>query len=273
MLNTKKAYAAGKFYISNKKELLENLDEFKNAHKADYDYCSRAIIVPHAGYIYSGQLAFDSFCYLNKNVKNIFIFAPTHKKSANNLILAEYDEFETPLGTIPVNWDIQEELIQKFKCEYFNEGFEEEHAIEVQLPFIQYLFKNVQIIPILVGNDDVDKTIEIIEHYYDNTENAFVISSDLSHFLNETEQQKTDFITAAMIESGFVQGFRFEQACGAIPICALAEHSRRRDFTLIRTGLTNSAKVTGDKNSGMYPGIFYQLCSKTDNHCEISTEK
>ncbi len=248
---------AGKFYTSIKAELLETLEKFKSNHKSDYNYFSRAIIVPHAGYMFSGQLAFDGFCRLDKNVKNIFIIAPTHHKSVNNLALANYDEWETPLGKVSVNKNIQEEIISQFGCEYSDKAFAEEHAIEVQIPFIQFNYKDIKIIPILVGNDDVEKTLRIIKYYYVNPQNAFVISSDLSHFLKEAEAKKIDTLTARMIEEKNMQGFRFEQACGAVPICALTEFANQKNFSLIRIGLTNSAKATGDNSKVVGYGSWF----------------
>ena len=248
---------AGKFYPSSKEELLQNLEIFKANRKDDYNCFSRAIIVPHAGYMFSGQLAYNGISYLDRNVKNIFIFAPTHHKTVNNLALADYDEWETPLGKISTNIDIQKEIIKKFECEYSEEAFAQEHAVEVQIPFIQFMFENVKIVPILVGNDDVEKVLKIIKFYYPNKENAFIISSDLSHFLNEEEAQKVDILTARMIEDKHLQGFRFEQACGAVPICALTEFANQQNFSLIRIGLTNSGKITGDTSKVVGYGSWF----------------
>ncbi len=262
---TKKSFAAGKFFTSQKEELQKTLDDFNSNHKLDYNITSRAIVAPHAGYTYSGQLAFDTFSYLDKTVKNIFIFAPTHKKTVNNLALCNCDDFETPLGNIPVNKDIQEEIIEKFSCEYSEEAFEEEHAIEVQLPFVKYFYDDIQIIPILVGNDDVQKTFKIIQHYYPDKENAFVISTDLSHFLKLEEAMKVDVLTARMIEDKNIRGFRFEQACGAVPLCALTQFTLENNFSLIRVGLYDSSKSTGDTSRVVgYGGWLVAECEKNE---------
>jgi len=257
MTKIRTATVAGKFYTSIKEELLKILDGFKYNHKADYNYASRAIIVPHAGYNYSGQLAYDGFCYLSKSIKNIFIIAPTHHKSVNNLALADYDEWETPLGNIPTNRFIMNEILEKFECEYCEEAFEKEHAIEVLLPIIQHQYENIKIVPILVGNDDVEKTLRILKYYYVNPANAFVISSDLSHFHKEEEAIQIDILTARMLEDKNMQGFRYEQACGAIPIYALAEFAKQKKFDFVRVGLTNSGIITGDTSSVVGYGCWF----------------
>ncbi len=268
MSKIKPQNAAGKFYISVKEDLWKTLDSFKENAKSDYNYASRAIIVPHAGYAFSGQLAFNGFQYLDKNIKNIFIFAPTHHKSVNNLALAPYDEFETPLGNLSVNTDIQREIIGLFECEYSVDAFENEHAIEVQLPFIQYNYENVKIIPILVGNDDVDKVLRIIKYYYVNPQNGFVISSDLSHFLKEEDAFQVDILTARMIEEKNLGGFRFEQACGAVPICALAAYAKEKKFSLIRVGMMNSSQVTGDKSRVVGYGSWFMYEGEKNQYIE-----
>ena len=256
-MTVKNTFAAGKFYSSDKEELINQLKNFEKNHKCDYYVSSRAIIVPHAGYQYSGQLAFDGFSYLDKNVKNIFIFAPTHRKSVNNLALSSFDEFETPLGNISINKKIYEELINDFECEYSDEAFAQEHAIEVQLPFIQYFYNEIQIIPVLVGNDDVEKTEKIIRRYYQNPKNAFVVSSDLSHFLKEEDAIKVDMVTAGMIENYNLRGFRFEQACGAVPVCAVSDFAGQKQFSLIRVGMTNSGRITNDSESVVGYGSWF----------------
>ncbi|MCR4880523.1 MAG: AmmeMemoRadiSam system protein B [bacterium] len=256
-MTVKEAFAAGKFYTSDKEELLNTFKSYESNHKRDYNVKSRCIIVPHAGYQYSGQLAFDGFSYLDNTVKNVFVFAPTHRKSVNNLALSSCDEFETPLGNIKVNKSIQEEIIKEFGCEYCNEAFAEEHAIEVQIPFIQHFLPEVNIVGILIGNDDIDKTLKIISKYYPDKNNAFVVSTDLSHYLKEEDAIKIDTVTAGMIENSNLQGFRFEQACGAIPMVATSEFARRNDYSLIRVGMTNSGQTSGDHSKVVGYGSWF----------------
>lgn len=265
MAKVKPPYAAGRFFLSNKEELIKQLDNFKTNHQVNYSISSRIIIVPHAGYDYSGQLAYSAFSYLKKTVKNIFIIAPTHKKSVNNLALSNYSFWETPLGNIKVNKDIQEEILLRFKTVICEEAFEEEHSIEVQLPFIKFLYDEVQIIPILVGNDDVEKVLNIIKFYYKDKNNAFVISSDLSHFLSLENAFRMDILTARMIEDSNPIGFRFEQACGAVPICALIQFCKEQSYSMIRVGLTNSAKLTNNVDNVVGYGAWFLIEGSKNN--------
>lgn len=238
---------AGKFYTDNKEELLEQLKEFEKNNVCDYNYTTRAIIVPHAGYMYSGQLASESFQYLDKNAKNIFIIAPPHYVPVKNVALSEFAQWETPLGLAEINTKINDELLRNFGCEYQDDAFRNEHSVEVQVPFIQRLMPNAKIIPLLIGQNH-GKALKIIEHYWNNPQNAFVISSDLSHFYTSVEAKKIDSVTANMIETNNLEIFNQEQACGSIGIAALVNFAKNKDFSLIRTDMTNSGDITGDNS-------------------------
>lgn len=245
MKKVRPSSAAGKFYTSDKNELLAQLDFFEKNNSHDYEYKTRAIIVPHAGYMYSGQLASEGFQYLDKSVKNVFIIAPPHYVAVKNIALSIFEKWATPLGEIEVNQEINQELVKRFGYEFQDDAFEEEHSIEVQIPFIQKYLPHVKIIPILAGHS-IDKITKIIATYWSNPENAFVISSDLSHFLNTAEARKLDKLTAEMIESKDIEKFNPDQACGAVGVCGITNFVKTKNYSLIRIGLVNSGDVTGE---------------------------
>lgn len=238
--------AAGKFYTDDKYELLAQLDCFSQTNLKEYDYKTRAIIVPHAGYIYSGQLASNGFQYLDNKVKNVFIIGPPHYVPVKNVALSSFEMWSTPLGEISVNQSINDELVQKFHCEFEDEAFRDEHSVEVQVPFVQKILSTVKIVPILTSNQE--KIKKIMDYYWENPENAFVISSDLSHFYPSAEAKKIDSITADMIESKDIEKFDSRQACGAIGVCALVDSAKDKNYSLIRVGMINSGDVTGDNS-------------------------
>lgn len=246
MKKIRPAAAAGKFYTDDKNELLAQLDYFEANNSCDYQYKTRAIIVPHAGYVYSGQLASSGFQYLDKNVKNVFIIGPPHYVPIKNVALSSFEMWSTPLGEISVNQAINDELVKNFGCEFEDEAFRDEHSVEVQVPFVQKNLLNVKIIPILTSNQG--KIKKIIDYYWGNRENAFVISSDLSHFYPSVEAKRVDNVTAEMIETKDVEKFEHWQACGAIGVCALVDFARDKCYSLIRVGMVNSGDITGDNS-------------------------
>ena len=248
---------AGTFYPADKEELNSLIKNFKQNSKIECKYSSRAVIVPHAGFVYSGQLAFDTLSVLNKNIKTLFIFAPTHRVGFPGLCLSSFEEWETPLGNIEINQEINQELNENFFLDYFDEAFAEEHAVEIQLPLIQTIFNDINIVPILVGQADINSVLEIIMNYWNNEDIGFVISSDLSHFLEDKDARKIDLMTAEMIETGDISQFSYRQACGAIGICALTAFASSQKYSLIRNGLINSSNATGDKSRVVgYGGWF-----------------
>jgi len=247
---------AGKFYSSSPKELSAHLGLFKKNNQFDYEYKSRAIIVPHAGYYYSGQLANEGFMCLDKSVKNVFIIAPPHYVAVHNVALSSFAKWATPLGEVSLNHEINEELAEKFGCEFEDDAFENEHSTEVQVPFIQTYLPKAKIVPILVGHSET-KIKEIISYYWQNPENAFVISSDLSHFLTTDEAVKIDTLTAKMIEEKNMEKFNPHQACGAVGVCALTDFASSKGYSLIRAGMVNSGDITGETSRVVGYGSWF----------------
>lgn len=258
MTKIKEPSVANTFYSGNPAELKRQLDGFSKENGNRYEYKTRAVIVPHAGLIYSGQLAYEGISQLDKSVKNIFIFAPSHRVPLGGLALTGYDEWKTPLGTIKINQEINSVLEEKFEAKIFDEAFAEEHSVEIEVPAIQHLFsEDVNIIPVLVGKVNPQKITDIISEYYDNKEFGFIISSDLSHFLDDKKAQKIDGETARMIESGNVQELRYDQACGAVGIYGLVEFANKKRFSLIRINLINSSLTSGNKSSVVGYGAWF----------------
>lgn len=274
----KKNVFAGSFYPDDPDKLTELLNSYKQS--IEIDYRTKAIIVPHAGYIYSGHAAMASFQYLELN-ENIFIIAPSHHEHFNNIALPEYTFFDTPLGSLEVNTKITKEIAAKFPCIIADEIFDNEHAIEVQLPFIQNLFcpqrqnavdfvknfkkigKKVKIVPILVGQCDYRLISDLISCYWENS--SFVISSDLSHFYNQQQCRQIDTYTATIIETGKIDFFENYQACGLVGIKGLVDFANNNDCTLIRAEMYNSGDISDDKDKVVGYGSWF-LYTDTKNH-------
>lgn len=248
-----KVNQAGIFYPKEKAELSALIDSFETDIAP---YKSNAIIVPHAGYAFSGELISKGYSYIDRNVENVFIFAPSHYVKLYGSVLPKAKYIETPLGVLEINQDIARELVNCFDIEYSLEAFKKEHALETQLPFIQKLLPNAKIVPIIYGCENFVNLSKIIERY-DNGKNAFVISSDLSHFYPARENIRMDKYTASLIEANEIANFDADYACGAVGICALMEYSKHKGYSLIRVGLTNSAQKTGDTSSVVGYGSWF----------------
>ena len=259
MTKIKEPAVANMFYSGNAEELRAQLDSFANNSSNSYEYRTRAVIVPHAGLVYSGQLAYEGISQLDREIKNIFIFAPAHRVPFGGIALSAYDEWKTPLGTVKINQEINNELEENFGAKFLDEAYIEEHSVEIEIPILQKVFNDTlpQIIPVLVSHENPKIITKIISEYYPRQDCGFVISSDLSHFHNDGKERKIDGETARMIESGDISSFTSEQACGAISICGLVDFANQNNYSMIRINMLNSSAVSGDKSRVVGYGTWF----------------
>lgn len=268
---------AGSFYPDKPEELTNLLNSYKQ--ELPFECKSKAIIVPHAGVYYSGHAAMAGFQHLEFN-ENIFIIAPSHHSDFNNIAMPEYTYFDTPLGSIEVNNRLIKSIKEKFPCHISNEVFDNEHAIEVQLPFLQTLFypqiqsaldfvkgltkigKKFRIIPILTGNCDYRLISDIISEYWENS--SFVISSDLSHFYSKQEGRQIDTYTATIIETGKLDFFQQPQACGLTGIKGLVDFANNNECSLLRIMMYNSGDISNESDKVVGYGSWF-LSTDTRN--------
>jgi MEMO1 family protein len=206
--NDRQPVAAGRFYPADKNKLLQELNIlFHTCRKPASDGIVRAIISPHAGYIYSGRITASAFSAIPEKTayKNIFIIGSSHVMYFNGASVYNSGDYITPLGRAVVNKDIANRLILANKVFDFPvDAHIKEHSIENQVPFIQYYFKyNPPIVPIIIGTDDqntIKKIAEALRPYF-VPENLFIISSDFSHYPSYQDAITNDSLTATAIIS------------------------------------------------------------------------
>ncbi len=272
---------AGSSYPEKPDELTNLLNSYMQEQKIEYK--SKAIIVPHAGVYYSGHAAMVGFQHLELN-ENIFIIAPSHHDNFNNIALPEYTYFDTPLGSLEVNNRLIKDIAEKFPCLISNEVFDREHSIEVQLPFIQHVFypktqsaidfviglkkigRRIKIIPILVGNCDYRLISDLISTYWENS--SFVISSDLSHYYTQQECRQIDTYTATIIETGKLEAFQPQQACGLIGIKGLVDFANHNECSLIRAMMYNSGDISRETDKVVGYGSWFLYTDTKNDYIE-----
>lgn len=201
-------YAAGRFYPDNKDTLLRDLTKmFTDCKKVQDKWTVRAIITPHAGYVFSGKIAAAAFSSTPKNAeyKNIFIIGSSHIMAFDGASVYSSGDFITPLGKVTVNREIGNKL--KSESDVFNfpeDAHIQEHSIEVQVPLIQYYYsKTPRIVPIIIGTNNTTRIKAIAEALrpYFTPDNLFVISSDFSHYPSYKDAIENDRLTAEGILS------------------------------------------------------------------------
>lgn len=249
-----KAFGAGTFYPAEKTEFEKFIRE---CNLPEPKYYTRAVIVPHAGYKYSGKLCANGIKRLKRDAENVFIFSPSHYERIFGCVSTSCEAFQTPLGDSKVNSELSKKVSGLCDCVVNNFVFENEHSIGVLLPLIKYFLPEAKVIPIIYGCENFTNLTETIEHFFDDDKNVFVISSDLSHFYPERDASKIDDYTAKMIEENDTANFEVDMACGAVGICGLVNFAKNRKYSLIRIGMMNSSAITGDSSRVVgYGGWF-----------------
>ena len=208
------ATQAGRFYDGNPQSLSHEVDSFLTLHANDkqYDHVA-AIIVPHAGYYFSGNVAASAYMSLpkDKRYKRIFLLGPSHHEWLDGAsVNTEADYYATPLGQVKVDREMALQLTADDVFSYQPKAHDREHCLEVQLPFLQKRFKEVPpIVPIIISTNDFRKLKQIAEALkpYFTDENLFIVSSDFSHYPSYEDACQVDAKTGKAVESGDVEEF------------------------------------------------------------------
>ncbi len=219
----------------------------------------RALIAPHAGYVYSGPIAGSSFRQLapaGPPVERVVLLGPSHRLLFDGLALPDADAFSTPLGNVPVDPELRERIEDLPQVTVSTQAHAQEHSLEVELPFLQeVLGDGFGLLPLVVGSASAESVAEVIDRVWTEPRTLLVISSDLSHFLTYDEAATTDAQTAERILAldGRITG---ERACGAIPINGLLVAARRRGLSGRLLDLRNSGDTAGDRQRVVGYGAF-----------------
>jgi hypothetical protein len=209
----------------------------------------KALIVPHAGYIYSGPIAASAYAALfplRETIRRVVLLGPTHRVFIAGLALPGVQAFETPLGRIPVDQDAVHFLKPLRQVSTSPAAHELEHSLEVQLPFLQQVLSDFQLVPLAVGDASPKAVAEVIEVLWGGAETLIVVSSDLSHYLPYDTARKVDQSTCACIMD-LRQIESHEQACGATPVNGLLLAARHHRLTPHLLDLRNSGDTAGDQ--------------------------
>lgn len=210
----------------------------------------KALIVPHAGYIYSGPVAATAYALLaplRRQVRRVVLLGPTHRIAVRGLALPDCDFFATPLGNIPVDKAAEVSIAHLPQIIRHGATHVQEHSLEVQLPFLQTVLEDFSLLPLAVGDASAGEVAEVLEYLWGGTETLIVISSDLSHFHPYPSARSLDQASAdCILEMAPV--LNHEQACGATPINGFLLAARRHGLTPRLLDLRNSGDTAGDKS-------------------------
>ena len=247
---------AGMFYPNSSHVLDEMISSFLN-NSQDLDIENiRGIVSPHAGYIYSGQVAAWGYKQLKDDYKTIILIGPSHHVGFYGASVPNYTHYETPLGLVKVSPKTKLLVQEGFISD--NRIHDPEHCLEVQLPFLQKVLKDFEIIPIITGQIDPEVLANILIRYIDN-KTLVIASSDLSHYHSYDEAVYLDSFCVNSIPSLNFSGMEKCEACGKIPVLTLMYIAKKLGWKGKALGYANSGDVTGDKTRvvGYTSVIFY----------------
>lgn len=255
---------AGSFYPEDEQELKEIISKYLRKAKPPVVKGEiKALISPHAGFIYSGPTAAYGYKLIkNKKYKNVILLGPSHKMMFQNIALSNFAFWKTPLGNILCS-PLYKELNDKYDFQLLNEVHAFEHSLEVQLPFLQTVLKDFKITPLVTGRVGNHKEIaEQIKEYIDD-KTLIIVSSDLSHYLPYKQANTTDKKTIKQILELDIEIDR-EQACGADGIIILIELAKLCNWKVKLLDYRNSGDTAADKNQvvGYTSIVFYKSASR-----------
>ena len=250
MINTRPPAVAGMFYPADAGELSATIDQLLANTQNDTVAQPKALIVPHAGYVYSGSTAAIAYATLKpwaKLIHRVILLGPTHRVAVNGIALPEAEAFSTPLGTIRLDAPGIAAIADLPQIVFSDKVHAFEHSIEVHLPFLQRVLEQFTLVPLAVGEATAEAVAEALDKLWDGPETVIVVSSDLSHFLPYGTAQQVDRDTCQHILQLDCH-IRPEQACGAFPINGLLLAARQRGLTPTLLSMCNSGDTAGDRN-------------------------
>ncbi len=229
----------------------------------------KALIVPHAGYIYSGPVAAVAYARLRSargRIRRVVLLGPSHRVGFRGLALSGADWFETPLGRIAVDHDAEATLRDLPQVQVLPRAHAQEHSLEVHLPFLQEVLGEFTLVPIVVGEaangpslargprlgpigeSQAKEVAEVLERLWGGDETLIVVSSDLSHYHDYETACASDAVTARAIENLRYEDLNYDDACGRGPVSGLLHYAREHGLRVQRLDLRNSGDTAGSRD-------------------------
>ncbi|MGB5706947.1 MAG: AmmeMemoRadiSam system protein B [Arenicellales bacterium] len=256
---------AGSFYPDDRKALARLVDRLlisaqSNLTHENFSKFPKALIVPHAGYRYSGEVAASAYATLQKisdRIMRVILIGPAHRVNVRGMGITGADYFASPLGRIPVDTESVKKCIDSFKfLSVNNQAHQEEHSLETQLPFLQRCLGRIRIVPIVVGSATPEQVEQCLALLWGGEETLVLISSDLSHFLPYQEATRIDESTSKAILNLNPDAIGYDNACGQIGVRGLLRVARRKDMRVRQLDVRNSGDTSGRKDQVVGYGSY-----------------
>ena len=250
---------AGTFYPADPLQLQQLVNRMLEIAESDSASVPKAIIAPHAGLIYSGEIAATAYARLkpaHKTIHRVVLMGPSHRVAFYGLAVSAADAFITPLGKVPVDVEAVNKIARLPFVEYIEQAHQDEHCLEVQLPFLQTVLDDFSIVPIVAGEASPEQISTVLEMLWGGPETLIVISSDLSHYHDYLTAKQKDLETSKLIEALQYEALDYDSACGRVPVSGLLALARKKSLQVKTIDLRNSGDTAGDKNRVVGYGAY-----------------
>ncbi len=246
------AAVAGAFYPGDPRQLAADIEEMLGGVESLEPRFGfpKALVVPHAGYIYSGPVAaaaYDRLAAARGVARRVVLLGPVHRVPVRGLALPEAQFFETPLGRVPVDSEGTSAISGMSQVVRSAPAHAMEHSLEVQLPFLQKVLGEFSLLPLAVGAASVEQVAGVIERLWGGEETVLVVSTDLSHYHGYDEARRIDSATLGRI-AGFATDIGHEEACGATPLNGLLSVARSKGLSIKLLAACNSGDTAGGRS-------------------------
>jgi MEMO1 family protein len=250
---------AGRFYPADPDTLRSLIRTLLAQVLAPAGPAPKALIVPHAGYLYSGPIAASAYAQLlpaRDLIRRIVLLGPSHFVALDGLATSSAEAFATPLGVVPLDLEATQQIRSLPQVRELDAAHTEEHSLEVQLPFLQTVLDRFTLIPLAVGDATPEDIAAVLEALWGGPETRFVISSDLSHYHDLQTARRLDRATAKAVEALKPNAIGEDRACGRIPIRGLLQVARRHRLHPRTLDLRTSGDTAGPCDQVVGYGAF-----------------
>jgi AmmeMemoRadiSam system protein B len=258
MTSVRNPAVAGLFYPDNPRELHALVSGYLAAVPAS-GVVPKAIIAPHAGYIYSGPIAASAYARIKPargRISRVVLLGPAHRVGFHGLALSGADCFQTPLGRVTVDQEAVKKISHLPQVHVMDAAHTQEHSLEVHLPFLQEVLGEFSLVPLVVGDAGPEEVGEVLGLLWGGPETLIVVSSDLSHYHDYKSAQKLDRATSQAIEQLRPEDIDYDHACGRNPVNGLLHVARRLGLKAKTIDLRNSGDTAGSHDRVVGYGAY-----------------
>lgn len=258
MSSIRRPAVAGLFYPDHSDDLRNMIRGFLR-DAGTIGHPPKAIIVPHAGYVYSGPVAASAYVLLaaaKSTIRRVVLMGPSHRVGFRGIAVPGADFYATPLGNVPIDRSGLEKILDLPCVGLLDQAHAQEHSLEVHLPFLQEVLGEFELVPLVAGDATPEEAGQVLDRLWGGPETLIVISSDLSHYHDYLTARNLDRATSDAIEHLRPEDIHHESACGRVPVNGLLHLARLKGLSARTVDLRNSGDTAGGKDRVVGYGAY-----------------